>query len=234
MSQPRLVEPELLDRLPADDPRAVRSRQDLKRINAIMRHAGIMARALLRHGNGRKPAVMADLGSGDGNFMLRVAQKLAPHWPGVTVVLLDQRDIVSAETRAAFAALGWTAEPVSADVFSFLGNPGRPAVDIVTANLFLHHFEPDALSRLFARAADLAWLFVACEPRRGTLGREASRLLWLLGCNDVSVHDAVASARAGFLGQELSALWPKQEGWELHESGVALLTHRFVASRVGS
>jgi len=71
-------------------------------------------------------------------------------------VLLDQRDIVSAETRAAFAALGWTAEPVSADVFSFLANPGRPAVGIITPILFLHHFEPDALTSLFARAADLA------------------------------------------------------------------------------
>jgi Methyltransferase domain len=231
LSQPRRVEPELLDHLPADDPRAIQSRRDLKRINVVMRHAGIMARTLLKRSGGRKPSVIADLGSGDGNFMLSVARKLAPHWPGVTVVLLDQRDIVSAETRAAFAALGWTAEPVSADVFSFLENPGRPAVDIVTANLFLHHFEPEGLSRLFKCAADLAWLFVACEPRRGTLGREASRLLWLLGCNDVSVQDAVTSARAGFVGRELSAQWPKEGGWTLQEGGVALLTHRFVASR---
>jgi len=71
---------------------------------------------------------------------------------------------------------------------------------------------------------------VACELRRATLAREASRLLWLLGCNDVSVQDAVTSARAGFVGNELSALWPKRERWELHESGVALLTHSFIAS----
>lgn len=234
MSQSRRVEPELLDRLPADDPQAVHSRHDLKRINAMMLHAGIMARALLRHGGDAKPRVMVDLGAGDGTFMLRVARKLAPHWSGVTVVLLDQQDIVSQATRDAYAALGWTAQPVSADVFSFLQNPPIRGIDAITANLFLHHFEPDALSRLLGQAADLARLFVACEPRRTRIAREASRLLWMFGCNVVSRHDAVASARAGFLRDELSALWPRESGWQLRERGIGVLTHCFIASRTGA
>ena len=42
----RIIEPELLDTLPPDDPRAVRSRRDLRRVNAWMRNHAIMARAL--------------------------------------------------------------------------------------------------------------------------------------------------------------------------------------------
>src|SRR5436190_16442240 len=42
----RHVEPELLDELPANDPRALRSRKDLERVNAWMGHSRIMARQL--------------------------------------------------------------------------------------------------------------------------------------------------------------------------------------------
>ena len=39
----RHLEPELLDGLPADDPRAIASRRDLVRINALMFQARFMA-----------------------------------------------------------------------------------------------------------------------------------------------------------------------------------------------
>ena len=42
----RRLEREWLDELPADDPRARRSRADLRRINAIMGNARIVASAL--------------------------------------------------------------------------------------------------------------------------------------------------------------------------------------------
>src|SRR5665213_1028567 len=42
----RIVEPELLDALPPDDPSAIRSRQDLRRVNAWMRNHELRARAL--------------------------------------------------------------------------------------------------------------------------------------------------------------------------------------------
>ena len=43
---PRRLVPELLDELPPDDPRALRSRRDLKLVNGIMGHAALLARAL--------------------------------------------------------------------------------------------------------------------------------------------------------------------------------------------
>jgi predicted nicotinamide N-methyase len=228
MSLPRRLEPEWLDHLPAEDPRAMRSRRDLTRVNSFMRNAGRMAAALVKHAPSA-PRTIVDLGSGDGQFMLAVARRLAPRWSGVTVVLLDQQNIVSQATRAGFATLGWHAEPTSADVFDFMA-PARSA-DIVTANLFLHHFVDEQLMRLFAQVARMAALMVACEPRRSKLVVEASRLLWLVGCNDVSVHDAVVSARAGFSGRELSALWPRDPQWQLQEHAAGLFSHRFIARR---
>ena len=43
--------------------------------------------------------------------------------------------------------------------------------------------------------------------------------------------EAVVSARAGFRGKELSALWPTEGHWELHEQAVGLFSHCFVARR---
>ena len=73
----RIVQPELLDTLPPDDPRAVRSRRDLRRLNAWMRNHAIMANALQTAANGQAPKQIIELGAGDGDFLLRVAQRLS-------------------------------------------------------------------------------------------------------------------------------------------------------------
>jgi len=232
MSLPRRLEPELLDQLPADDPRAIRSRRDLRRVNAWMLNASRMAGALIKQAGRETPRTMLDLGSGDGQFMLQVARRLAPHWPDVTVTLQDRQNIVSSATREGFTALGWRVNTVSADVFEFLAQARSSPVDAVTANLFLHHFEDQSLARLLDHIAELARLVVACEPRRAKFVVRASRLLWVIGCNDVSVHDAVVSARAGFNDKELSALWPSRGQWDLQEHAAGLFTHCFVARRM--
>jgi hypothetical protein len=122
----RCVVPELLDHLPAHDPGAMHSRRDLVCVNALMGHAAIMARGLMRHTANARPHVVLDVGSGDGTFMLRVARRLAPRWPGCRLILLDRQKIVSDDTRAGFSALQWTVEVVGADVFDFLGASACP------------------------------------------------------------------------------------------------------------
>jgi hypothetical protein len=99
------------------------------------------------------------------------------------------------------------------------------------ANLFLHHFKPPELATLLALAAPRAQHFLACEPRRSRLALGLSHLVWLLGCGPVTYHDAVISVRAGFTGDELTALWP-QNGWQLQERAIGPLTHFFYARRI--
>jgi hypothetical protein len=227
----RTVEPELLDHMPADDQAVIRARRDLKRLNAVILQSGIMAPILARQWAHERPRTILDLGAGDGTFMLSVARRLAARWPGVTVTLLDRQSIVSAQTRDAFAALGWKAETVAADVLDHLEAIKAPGVDIITTNLFLHHFRQEQLTRLLALAARSARLLVACEPRRNKFALRASRLSWVIGCNEVSLHDAIVSVRAGFSGKELSASWPSLEPFDLQEYAARLFTHCFVARR---
>lgn len=226
----RAVRPELLDVLPPDDPRAIRSRRDLRRVNSWMLQTGIMAGALAENCP-RAPRTMLDLGAGDGVFTLKVARRLASRWRGVAVILLDRQKIVSAETQQGFRAIGWDVETVTADVFDFLQRVNSVAVDVITANLFLHHFPQAELARLLALTAQRTDVLAACEPRRAPLALAASRLVWAIGCNDVSRHDVVASVRAGFDDGEISSLWPEWENWELHEWPARLFTHCFVARR---
>ncbi len=207
MNLARRLEPEWLDLLPAEDPRAMRSRRDLKRINALMFQTRIMTRLLFKHNGGKRPRRIIELGGGDGTFMLSLARKLAVRWVGVTVTLVDQQDIVEERTRRGFSGLGWRLENVKADVFDYLAH-AEPA-DIVTANLFLHHFNGEPLKELLVGTARLTRLFAAAEPRRSAPSLIASRLLIAIGANDVTRHDAPASVMAGFRGSELSSHWPR-------------------------
>lgn len=197
----RILETEWLDTLPASDPRAEHARRDLRRVNTLMGNARHIAAALRPHW--REGMRVADLGAGDGSLMLAVQQRL----PGeVDVIAVDKADGI--------------------DVLDFLRQPEK--LDAIVCNLFLHHLDADVLSDVLALAAERAPLFVACEPRRARIALQASRMLWVLGCNEVTRHDAVVSVRAGFTGNELSALWPPGD-WKLEERMAWPFTHLFVA-----
>ena len=220
----RVVEPEWLDELPAQEPRAIHSRADLRKLNWFMNHAGVLARALRPAGQPRR---VIDLGCGDGAFALRLA--VAARWRGCEVVLVDRQPVIAPEVRAGFATLGCSVIVTECDVLRGLEAAGR--ADVVFANLFLHHFKDAELARLLPDISARATLFAACEPRRASLALLASRLVALIGCNAVTRHDAPASVRAGFSGHELSRRWPTAGDWRLDESATGLFSHLFVAGR---
>ena len=197
----RILETEWLDTLPASDPRAAQSRRDLQRVNTLMGNARHIAAALRPHW--REGMRVADLGSGDGSLMRAVQRRLPPIEP----ISVDKSDGV--------------------DVLDFL-RESAPRLDAIVCNLFLHHLDGDVLSDVLAFAAERAPLFVACEPRRARIALQASRMLWVMGCNEVTRHDAVASVRAGFTGNELSAAWPRGN-WKLEERIAWPFTHFFVS-----
>jgi len=226
----RLVEPELLDHLPPDDRGAMASRRDLQKVNFWMGHARIMDHALSAAFADRSPQSIVDLGGGDGTFLLQIARRVASRWKGVHALVVDRRRLLSARTREEFAALSWHVESLETDIFDFLQRPA-PRRDVTIASLFLHHFQPDDLRRLLCGAAAQTELFLACEPQRASLALRAAGLLWVIGCNRVTLHDARVSVRAGFVGKELSALWPDDGRWQLSEHKAGRFTHCFTAQR---
>jgi hypothetical protein len=229
----RRLTPERLDALPPTDRRAIGSRRDLALLNRIMWQDATIA-GVLRAGASMPPRTILELGAGDGTLMLRVARRLAPTWPHVAVTLLDRQDLVTAATRAAFIGLGWQVETIQADVFDMLTAASPNVYDAIIANLFLHHFEGAALRSLLASAASRTPLFAAAEPRRAALALAGSLMIWALGCNDVSRHDARVSVEAGFKDRELSEAWPTGEAWSLDERRIGPFTHLFSARREAS
>jgi SAM-dependent methyltransferase len=227
----RTLEPEWLDELPPDDPKAVRSRRDLKRLNWWMRHESLVADALLRYSKGKSLQRVVDLGAGDGTFALGLTRKLVQQHPKVQVLLVDRQPCMSAETREGFQSLGCTVETVASDIFDWLTHAVVPSGTVFIANLFLHHFHEAELCEMFYLASKQVDLFAACEPRRAELPLRMAKLVGLIGCNSVTRHDAVVSVRAGFTKRELSDMWPTEGAWLLQEQHAGLFSHLFVAHR---
>lgn len=237
----RILAREVLDDLAANDPRAMQSRRDLQRVHAVMRTRSILLRALrdmpaLRQP--RAPLRMLELGAGDGSLMLGVAQALAPKWARVQLTLLDAQALVTPDTIARYAAVGWSAVACVQDVFEWADKPVRrnrnnkqyAHWDLIVANLFLHHFDGPQLTALLRTIADRSNHFLACEPRRAWLPLLGSHLIGVLGTNAVTRKDAVLSVHAGFRGSELTVFWPDVgDKWEVQEYEAGLFSHCFRA-----
>jgi hypothetical protein len=227
----RAILPELLDVLPPQDSAALRSRRDLRRINAWMGHPGIMARAL-KNASGRQTVRrIAELGAGDGHFLLGVAGRLRGLWPDAGATLVDRLDVLDPKARGEFERLGWRVQVETAEAAEWLQQVPPDRTQAIISNLFFHHFETEQLAELLRLAAEAAGVVIALEPRRSWLARLGGRLLWVIGCSPLTRHDANISIRAGFTGHELSALWPDKENWELIERPAGLFSHLFVARR---
>jgi SAM-dependent methyltransferase len=238
----RTVRPEILDELAPADPRAVRSRRDLQRLNRVMGSPDILTRAVrqaLALAPRSSPLRILELGAGDGASTLRVAKRLAASWPAAELTLLDRQALVAEATGTAFAHLGWTLRPLTADALEWARSPTQQQAaahwDVILANLFLHHFEAAGLRALLSAVAARCDVFVACEPRRSLPALIGSRLLFALGASADTRHDAIVSVRAGFRDKELSRMWPARgSGWTVEERHAGLFSHLFVAARGGA
>ena len=243
-----MVEPEELDGLAADDPRGRRSRSDLRRVHIALRSIANLQRAVARLQLAVQPRRILELGAGDGTLLLRFARVQRPRWNGVELTLLDRVDLVSEETLAGYRELGWQVNFLRADALEWAAlrrhrsdearsdddrNDER-RYDLCFANLFLHHFEPAPLVLLLRAVAAASDAFVACEPRRSNIARVGSRLIGLLGANEVTRQDAVKSVAAGFTDRELSTAWSTRGGWNLVEFPAPPFSHCLAAARAES
>jgi hypothetical protein len=227
----RTVEPELLDELPPTDPRALRSRRDLRLLNLGMGHPPLMARALLEHLRGRNAPRIVELGAGDGHFLLSVANRLRPQWPSAEATLVDRLDSFDPRIQARFSSLGWRMRTEIKTASEWLRQSSPGSADAIVFNLFLHQFKDDDLTEMLGLAARTTNLLIAVEPRRSRVSRLGGSILWLIGCGPVTRHDADVSIRAGFYGEELSTIWPNKKDWSLIERPAGLFSHLFIAQR---
>lgn len=246
LNLPRVVLPEVLDGLAAQDRAAQRSRRDLQRVHRAMGTRATLLRALRALPLTRArtassaPLRVLELGAGDGSLMLRVARALQGEWPAVGLTLLDRLPLLTAATVADYALAGWTATAEVGDALDWAASAKAERLapqatsrwDLIVANLFLHHFKSTELALLLAAVESSSEHFVACEPRRAWLAWAGSHLVGALGANAVTREDAVLSVHAGFRDHELRAHWPASTpGWNLSETAAGLFSHCFVASR---
>lgn len=211
----RLIEPEILDTLPADDPAAQRSRRELRLINGLMGNHRFLARAVRQ--KLRPGWRILELGAGDGALGTRlVSRKICEP---EQLMGLDLAPRPADWPRGA----GW----VQGDV---LAQP-LPEAEIVIANLFLHHFSTEALAQLGRSLPAACRIFLASEPARRRLHLAQGALLSVLALlSHVTRHDMRASIRAGFLGGELPRALGL-DGWQWKVAATFLGAHRLCATR---
>lgn len=227
----RSLSPELLDELPASDPQAIRSRLDLRRINALMANARHMAKAVRLARPAARPRRIVDLGAGDGSLLLAWVRRMHNIDRGTELLLVDRSDVRDESVMAALKSLGLVPLKIQADALQWLREQPPEPGTWVLSNLFLHHFNSEGLASLLKVISSKADLFCACEPHRDRWSLVASKLLGLIGANAVTRHDASVSVRAGFQTGELSASWPSPLAWQLREHRAGLFSQVFLAQR---
>jgi len=215
----RIVEPELLDALPASDPAAIRSRRDLRLINALMGNNRWILAQLRQLAPILPHRQNWELGAGDGTLGSSIARL-----PGCESIRLSALDLTP-RSPAWPAAWDWH----QADILATAS--AAPACDLVLANLILHHFQDDELARI-GRWISKAHTIIAVEPTRARLPHALAFATRLLGINHVTRADIHTSIRAGFSGTELPQLLGLDTStWDVQISTRAMGAYRMLARR---
>lgn len=210
----RVVIPELLDHLPPDDPDALRSRQDLRRINFLMGNERWICRTMHRHSNQTHRGII-EIGAGDGRLCNRLA-RLFPNAPVTAFDLAPRPGNLDLRVIWHQGNIFETSAP----------NTGG----VLVANLFLHHFEENELRALGRWMAHFDVL-VFNEPNRSQMPHLLGNLMhpWI---NGVTRHDMHVSIDAGFSAGETGRLLDlRQDRWHVRETSTWRGSRRVVACR---
>ncbi len=188
------MKPEILDSLDANDPAAIRSRKDLRRINWFMRGEAWILQKLASVENLSK---VVEIGAGDGYL----ATKIKKQFPDVEVIaidLIDRPEGVSADVK-------WRSEDViKSDCFD--------SDTVVIANLFIHHLDNEDLYNLGEKISDCRAIIMA-EPHRYWFSKLLGYLIFPI-VNHVTRHDMILSIDAGFRFGELAGLIDVDWHWD--------------------
>lgn len=212
----RVLQPELLDTLPPNDPAAIRAREEMLQVNGIMGNHRWIERMVRRHRE--EGWRITELGAGDGALSLRLVEA------GCCKVAALHAFDLAPRSEPWPAEAHWTQGDVMAQAL--------PDTEIVIANLFLHHFTTDQLRLLGSRLSPVTRLIIAAEPARYWIHSLSGRLFCELAeLNHVQRHDMQASIRAGFRGDELREALALDATWRTCVSHHPCGAYRFMAWR---
>lgn len=210
----RLVEPEIIDQLPADHPDVIRSRRDLKMINFLMGNERWITRNLRPFPDALARGVI-EIGAGEGTLL----KKLACRYPDTPLAGCD----LAPRPADLPAAIEWHQQ----DVFECLADQ---SAGVLAANLFLHHFEDEELPRFTPLLQSFDIICVNEPYRTAQTITDAKIIMPLVG--RATKHDMPASIRAGFLHGEMPRLLGLDDGsWRIREEttwrgGIRMLAWR--------
>ncbi len=205
----REVVPEILDSLPSDDPAAIRSREDLRRLNFVMGNNRWIRSIVTKHAGPASKGIL-EIGAGEG-ALLKTLTSLGP---------AHGLDLLAGPNDS-----GLTWHQADLMVLEEL-----PAAGILIANLFLHHFEGEELKQI-GRLCHPFEVLVFSEPLRSRGVLNLSRCITPL-VGSVTRHDMPVSIRAGFtMGEIPDSLGLNKSDWHFEESKTALGAVRLVARK---
>ncbi len=201
MHQPeRLIIPEILDSLDPADPRAIRSRADLRLIDWYLGNT----RWLVRQLKAQSPALdrILEIGAGEGRLCCRIQEAL-PQSSVTGLDLIARPDNLSSNIQ-------W----IRGDFFQSLR---QLDADACVGSLILHHFSNETLRDLGQQLRSYR-VIAFCEPQRSRVPQLLSGLS-SFAMSEVTRHDMPASIRAGFRrGELVSLLGLDPRSWKISES----------------
>ncbi len=209
----RIVATELLDHLDPSDPRAVRSRRDLRILDGLLGNSRWILRCLSRfHG---KPGCVVEIGAGEGHLCRRIR------------VLHPRCDVTGLDLVARPGDLPGSIRWVSGD---FLETLRDIDAEVCCGSMVLHHLDTAGLRRIGGEFRRFS-LVLFSEPYRGSLPLRMAGIAAPLA-GEVTRHDMPASIRAGFRKGELAPLLGLDNArWEIRELVTRRGTLRFAAIR---
>ena len=207
----RKLTPELLDHLPHDDPGAMRSRSDLRRINRFMGNESWITSVIPKRANH-----ITEIGAGDGQLISKLSQQR------------PEAEITAYDLAPRPAHLPHTVKWIEGDLFS--QTPPSHGGTLI-ANLFLHHFTDAQLETLGVWIRNFQTVIIN-EPLRAhlpmLLGKIAAPFV-----HPITRHDMRVSIEAGFAPGELAkTLKLEEQGFKFREMTDWRGAIRVLASRV--
>ena len=157
-----------------------------------------------------------ELGAGDGLFGTQLVNRAIVPAGGLSAIDLCARPTTWPD------AANWQQGDVLQATW--------PAAEIVVANLFLHHFQPQQLAELGRRIPGTCRVLLCSEPTRARIHLWQARLLSLLPLSRVTRHDMPVSIRAGFRGRELPEFLALSD-WKVSVSTTFFGAYRLEAHR---